>query len=65
MGDCVSITENPPENGRYLVKFYSKYMPEYDCTELVFREYKDGKWVNPVYNYQGDGYELVGWYRNE
>lgn len=59
------ININPSKEGEYLVKFYNRNMPEYDCTELVFRSFCDGKWNNPVYNYEGDGYELVGWFENE
>lgn len=47
-----------------MVKFYNPNMPEYDCTELVWRTFCNGKWDNPIYNYKGDGYELVGWYEN-
>lgn len=59
-----NIKQRPSKNETYLVKFYNKSMPEYDCTELVYREFKDGEWVNPVYSHAGDGYELVGWYES-
>ncbi len=62
MGDYKNVKEHPSVDGNYLVKFYNKDMPEFDCTELVFREFKDGEWIRPVYNYEGDGYKLVGWY---
>jgi len=57
-----SIKEKPSQDGNYLVKFYNRDMPKYDCTEIVFREFRNGEWVHPIYNYPGDGYELVGWY---
>lgn len=57
-------TNKPSKDGNYLVKFYNPNMPEYDCTELVWRTFENGKWDNPIYNYEGDGYELVGWYEN-
>lgn len=56
-----SITINPPKNGKYLVEFYNSKMPRYDRTKKVLREFCNGKWINPVYNYEGDGYELIGW----
>lgn len=59
------INIKPSKDGNYLVKFYNKNMPEYDCIELVFRHFCNGKWDNPVYGYEGDGYELVGWYEGE
>lgn len=62
MANYKSIKDSPHKNGRYLVKFYNSSMPEHDCAETVWREFKDGEWVNPIYNYQGDGYEIVGWY---
>jgi hypothetical protein len=54
--------EKPVKNGRYLVKFRNPNMPEYDCTEIVFREWKNGRWDNPFYD---KGYEMAGWYENE
>lgn len=59
-----NINTNPTEDGRYLVKFYNKDMPCYDATELVFREFQNGTWLNPIYNHENDGYVLVGWYDN-
>lgn len=61
----VGINKNPSKDGTYLVKFYNKTMPEYDCTETAWREFKDGKWIDPFYSHPNDGYELVGWYDNE
>lgn len=55
------ITKIPQKDGRYLVKFYNKNRPEYDCTEIVWRGFYNGKWENPIYNYQNDGYEMIGW----
>ena len=57
-----NIDEKPSKNGVYMVKFYTPYRPEYDRTELVFREFKDGEWLNPIYSSENDGYELVGWF---
>ena len=64
MGEYRRIKEfgQPKKDGRYLVKMYSKSMPIYDCSELVFREFKNGEWINPYYTHKNDGYELVGWY---
>ena len=62
---CNDIKTNPPENGKYLVKFYNKSMPEYECTETVWRDFEDGGWNYPFYNYPGDGYEMIGWYSNK
>lgn len=62
--DYRKIEENPPKNGRYLVKFYTPYRPEYDRTELAWRGFYDGKWDKTFYNYEGDGYEMIGWYEN-
>lgn len=56
--------KKPDENGRYLVKFYNKNMPECDCTRTARRDFRDGEWVQPIYNYSDDGYQLVGWYEN-
>lgn len=60
-----TISELPEEEGRYLVKFYTRRRPEYDCTELAWRGFYNGAWDNPVYNYKGDGYEMIGWYEKE
>ena len=61
----IDIKQNPTKDGHYLVKFYNKNMPEHDCTEIVYRNFINGEWDNPIYNYKGDGYELVGWYDTE
>lgn len=58
------VSENPTIDGRYLVKFYNKNMPCYDNVEIVWREFRNGVWINPIYNYENDGYVLVGWYDN-
>lgn len=65
MNGYKNIDENPTKNGSYLVKFYTRFRPEYDCTELAWRKFIDGEWINPIYNYKGDGYELIGWYENQ
>lgn len=59
-----TIDMQPEQDGRYLVKFYNSSMPEYDCIETAWRDFKDGEWIQPIYNYAGDGYQLVGWYEN-
>ncbi len=56
--------ENPPKVGRYMVKIRLEDQPEYDNTELCFRQYLgEGKWDKPYYtNPKTD--VLVGWYEN-
>lgn len=61
----IDIKIKPKKDGHYLVKFYNKNMPEYDCIEIVFRDFINGEWDNPIYNYKGDGYELIGWFDNK
>lgn len=56
-----NIKDKPSKNGIYLVEFYNKSMPEYDCIETAWREFKDGEWINPIYNHHNDGYKLIGW----
>ena len=51
----------PSSNGNYLVEFYTRNRPEYDCTELAWRKFIDGKWQPAYYNYNGDGYEIITW----
>lgn len=58
------ITVKPSKDGNYMVKFHNENMPEYDCNELAFRNFSNGKWDNPTYSHKGDGYELVGWYED-
>ena len=60
----IDIKIKPKQEGHYLVKFYNPYMHETDRIEIVQREFKDDEWVNPIYNFKGDGYKLVGWYDN-
>lgn len=64
MGQYHNKMDIPPENGRYLVKFKNMGLPEYDRIEIAIRDFLNGNWINPVYGYIGDGYELVGWYEN-
>lgn len=64
MGEYHNRTEIPSKNGRYLVKFKNLELPEYDSIEIAIRDFLDGEWINPVYGYAGDGYELAGWYEN-
>lgn len=60
-----NITEKQPsKDGRYLVKFYNPDMPEYDCVETAWRDFRNGEWDNPIYSHRGDGYKIIAWYEN-
>ena len=51
----------PTKNGRYMVKILLTDEPIYDNTELCFREFVNGEFINPYYNNPKTNV-LVGWY---
>lgn len=54
----------PKKDGYYMVKVFVSGMPEYDCIEICFRNFTDGKWDKPYYT-DPDTDKIIGWWEND
>lgn len=55
----IDISQTPTKDGRYIVCYRNDDYNITDNIEIAFREFRNGVWVNPSYNYDGDGWRMI------